>query len=396
MAAQLTTFKTVPTSRLAFDPRNPRIMPETLSEDPDEQLRQIWRSGNAQGIATDILNGDYVAPAPLLAIAQDNTDILTVVDGNQRLAALIITHSERAMQAVDPHGALKKRKPLEGNPEHTVTVVDSWLRAHRLQLRRQNPSENWNWMAIAMDARRLIEEGLTFSEAVNTYSDNSSWPGHIARLLTTLNIWDIVNESPEDRYSRSSQFTMLSKALNFSNIRAALGLDEHHAPQTIDQDHQTQARTLMAQICGTAKGKKHVSPCVSHSSQLELLNDVYADPKALEDLIKHPQTDVRHAWNHMTGHHDMWEIKRSLETLQHSANEAMAELKTNSPQLFPNNTQVNVAHATFNLQSDGSAEYTVHLKARKNREFPQAAEALQQTLRKSGFPHCHVEPDWDR
>lgn len=389
----------IPASQMDFDPRNPRLFPEALEDSRPEQLQQIWRTGDVVAIVRDMLQGHYAAPAPLLGIRQDDSERITVVDGAQRLTALSVAHSREAWGQAPSSNMLRNLKPMEGDPTHPLVVVESWLEAHRLRIRRHQANHSqWNWRSTAMDAKRLMEEGMTFEEAVAVYSSkpNHTWRHHIARILTALGIWEKLNHNRDHAWNMAAHFTRLAKALEYDNIRQSLGLGELQSPQPLGAKSQELARTLMTQLNGSPTGAEYVGAAVHSDNGIQLLNEVYGDEQALEQLKRFPSTDVRALCNRMNHHTDMWEVKRHLESLQYNANQVMTKIKEEQPSTLTDMTQVNVAHASFTLLSDGSAQYTVHLKTRRNREYPEIAQRLQEILHQSGHPDTLVEPDWMR
>lgn len=80
----------VPVAKLLLDPLNPRI-PEDLRERPqDELLRHLFDNDVLDELATSLVTNGYFDNEPLLVLPPDDDGKRVVVEGNRRLATLLV------------------------------------------------------------------------------------------------------------------------------------------------------------------------------------------------------------------------------------------------------------------------------------------------------------------
>src|SRR5262245_56693687 len=78
----------VPIADLRFDRRDPRLsgMPAAATE--EEVVERLWRESALEGLAVSIAAGGFSPTEPL--IVEPDGEALVVVDGNRRLAAVLV------------------------------------------------------------------------------------------------------------------------------------------------------------------------------------------------------------------------------------------------------------------------------------------------------------------
>ena len=403
----------LPLSQLRLDPWNPRIVATPRPEGQLDLLASVWEGGAVSSIVRDMLDGGYVGPAAMLGVWQGSG--VTIVDGNRRLAALKVAYTQKGWDAINAEDEFNGRlvhgkrihpregmdAPLGGDPAQGVILMHSWDDAHRLQIKRhQADRTHWGWLATALDARRMQNNGMTVDEVTDVYMPGDSrqkisWTVYIAKLLTGLNVRDQVDPYGEllssvgvHQFSVEYQFTALVRALSLPNIRQHLGLgDESGEVLSLKRDSWGAASTLMEQICGK---DRVVHSTGEGSADLKRLDDVYGDQKALSRLLEHPNYGLDAVWNRMQGHESTWDTKQRLESLHGAGVRLMGELKDEQEDLIPDANSLNVSHASFTLNNDGSGQYTLHLLG-DDCSHGGVSVHMARRLKGVGFPDCVVQ-----
>ena len=386
--------KTVPVDLLEFDARNPRLIHRPKNSDRLTTIKRHLESPATVQLCNDIMEDCYVAPEPLLAIETEGR--ITVVDGNRRLAALIITHDQAVWDQVNASIYCRNiTKPLNAVAEATVVIMDSWDEIHRLRIRKHRATRStWSSLATAHDHRRMLLAGYTYEDIGKFYNfgklHRSS--ARTAEMVCALNLLEQLNAGQPEPWDQPDQYHNLLQAVRMHYIRARLGIEDptSYAPdqKPLDDEGLARAAVLMAQLCGT----NSVQPKIRNDTErdIEYLDEIYGDPDARQRLEQYPFETVRSVRNRMRGHEDLWEVKRSLEILQGMAVRELKELKDSGPELIPNPGSIHIAHSTYCIHNDQSSQYSVNLTGSETEQHRRAGIELQKILRSQGFTECQV------
>lgn len=223
----------VPVDNLRFDPDNPRL-PSTLDRG-DEKAVLEWMLEDATilELMGSIGEQDYFAGEPMIVTGTDKESAYTVIEGNRRLTAVKLLRNPD-LAPVRKASVRQVSKDARFKPEEVPVLVygDRADVLEYLGYRHITGIKEWDPLAKARYLEQLrdtvlhLNEEEQFRVLAKTIGSRSDY---VARLLTTLNVYQKIEES--DYYDIKStsddpvDFSVLSTALSYSNIAGFVGLD---------------------------------------------------------------------------------------------------------------------------------------------------------------------------
>ena len=391
-------------NRLRLDAANPRLAELSGDNSQDGIIMRLWKHAQTKNLVRDILGGRYIAPPAMLGVEEPD-GIITVVDGNRRLAAVHISHNRAKWEAagIKPESEVKthteaETSTLQENREQDVLLFNSWDEAHAVQVRKhRHSSGHWSGYASALDFRRMLQAGSTHGEIGEIYSvgGTSLTKNRIDHMVNSLEILEHVNRRTQHPWNQPYQFVRLLKALEMPNIAMRLGISaqETQKPRAgwkLDEEQTKAVITLMTILSGNEEHKDKRHGKVTSDADIAQLNDVYENDAAIEQLLSKKGRSIGSVRNRMRGHRDMWEIKKDLEIIHATACKEMKTLKEQCPRLVTHAADLHVGHTSFSVYNDQSIQYSVHLSGRWSEHHQEAARSIERTLQQQGFPECRV------
>ena len=137
--------------------------------------------------------------------------------------------------------------------------------------------------------------------------------------------------------------------------------------------------------------KDSPAPRIQDTQDLNLLDRVYGDPKAIDRLSAWPQYSARDVCDWMDGHIDPRRTKELAAALHAAAISALNQIKARHPALVRNPGDIHIGHATHTIYNDAGSQNTVNLMALRNlAAYRPTAAVLKSILRTSGYD-CSVD-----
>src|ERR1035437_5765184 len=87
------TISDLPTDQLLLDAQNPRLASGVAAKTQDDLLKVLWEEMAVDEVALSIAANGFFREEPLFAVP-DGKGKYTVVEGNRRLAAVILLRDE--------------------------------------------------------------------------------------------------------------------------------------------------------------------------------------------------------------------------------------------------------------------------------------------------------------
>lgn len=272
----------VPTRDLHFDPRNPRLVNQGGGD--RELLATMWRDFNVAEVALSIAANGFWEYEPLLATRENGR--LVVVEGNRRLAAVILLRDEgerKRVGATDlPQITAKRRKELE-----TLPVIETFRDRvwQYVGFKHVNGPQAWQSYSKAQYIAWVHNDLQVPLETIaETIGDTHATVLRLYRAYMILEqaerhgLWN-----REDRIKDRFPFSHLFVGINsYSGIQNYIGLQGPPAdtPEPVDQEYWPQLRELLIWLFGSKA--ENISPVVqSQNPHLRQLNSVLANKNAV-------------------------------------------------------------------------------------------------------------------
>lgn len=278
----------IPLDKLHFDPQNPRFPSKKVLDTRDETDVLEWMLDDATIIElmNSIGENGYFEVEPLMVIdAGKEADGYFVIEGNRRLAALILlSYPQKApikKQAVRDASSQAKVRPKQ-IPSKIYSSRDSIL--YYLGYRHITGIKEWDPLAKARYLEQL-RGTLTTRDLTKQYQALArtigSSPSYVGRLLTGLALYETVEEKDFYRLQGVSEttinFSLITTAIQYSNIVRYLGISNNTdaSLKNLVDSHLRQLISWMFE-----KGPENTTR-LGESRNLKKLNAVVGSKQAL-------------------------------------------------------------------------------------------------------------------
>jgi hypothetical protein len=284
MTNQKKSIEYVSIEKLHFDPKNPRL-PSTINKGSKAVVLD-WMLKDATIIELMGAIGEhgYFQGEPLLVVPSKKRDGYDVVEGNRRLTAVKLLCNpslalirQKSVQRVSQEA---RHKPKE-LPMLKFKKRDEIL--DYLGYRHITGTKEWTPLAKARYLRELQERksNVTFKELAKSIGSRADY---VARLLAGLALYDEITENAFFNVSALSEetirFSLLTTALNYSNITNFLGLKNGRDPSLTGIKKQRLGDLTTWLFEKNAEGRTRIGD----SRNLKKLSVVVANEEALKDF----------------------------------------------------------------------------------------------------------------
>ena len=291
-------LKQLPLSQLHFDPRNPRFAGEGGDDDDSQVLERVVRVFGVEDVISSIAVNGYMDTEPLVGIELPDDGGVRVIEGNRRLAALLILADDpRAKNRAE----LRQSHPLgQGALIDPVPVVVYGQGTEPKQLlpylgvRHIVGSRAWDSYAKAAWIAKMLEthgNGVSLRDIEEMTGDTR---GTISRLLEGYYlVRQLVDEKlfiPKESYPKGRgsavefPFSWVYNALGYQNIKKTwLGMTKDQVrPKPVPKKHLEQASELMVFMFGRKSSK--TPRAIAESRELGDLAVCLGDEKMVAQL----------------------------------------------------------------------------------------------------------------
>lgn len=228
-------IQTIPTSKLKFDPENPRFYRMSSHASDAEVVDEMLEDERVQDIMLSIGQKGYFPGEPLLVTGPDPSGFYLVIEGNRRLTATKLLNGElasspRRSKSIDTIRSEVVVQPPVELPCLVYTERKEILRY--LGYRHITGIKEWDSLSKAKYLAQLRDEFYSELGLVEQFKslakDIGSRSDYVSQLLTALNLYGAAEDEkffglPID--ANSIEFSYITTALNYKNICVWLGLE---------------------------------------------------------------------------------------------------------------------------------------------------------------------------
>jgi hypothetical protein len=219
----------IPVKKLLLDERNPRLASGRSSATQPGLLKILWSEMAVNEIALSIAANGYLPEEPLLVYKHDKTkDEYTVVEGNRRLAAVLLLRSKSLREKVSatdlPKLSAKQVKKLDELPVSIYPDRESLWRY--TGFRHINGPKPWDPFSKAQYVAQVRENyGVSLEQIARTIGDEHET---VKRLYRGYKILEQAESKcgfdREDRIKTRFAFSHLYTAVADAGFQRFLGI----------------------------------------------------------------------------------------------------------------------------------------------------------------------------
>lgn len=277
---------------LRFDRENPRFTDQTFQSD-DDLIRYLYDEMDVAEIIQSILSSGYLNYEPLIVMKEGTS--FTVLEGNRRLAALLILANEglRAKLGIQlPVQPTAKSLPKEIK----VRSVDTRKEARAyIGFKHINGPMKWDALAKARYAAQWFDEGADIATISRTLGDNHNTVRRLVNGWLALEQAKASGFNVEDISKKRLAFSHLYTALTRNGYREFLGIGDEDLSSDpkknpIPPKKTKDLLTVMSWLYGQDK-QKEPALIRSQNPDLNKLNQVLLHPEARKLLIAERNLD---------------------------------------------------------------------------------------------------------
>ena len=311
MTIELETTAKVSVDRLRLDRENPRLVGEATDASDEWIIARLYRSAELDELLQSISTNGYLDIEPLVVIQAADADVLTVLEGNRRLATLrLLTEPELAQRIEKAENISIPVPAVDDAVRGTLNEVSAYRVADResarafIGFKHINGPAKWDAYAKATFAAEWYRvgqaDGVGLEEIAAAIGDRHDT---VKRMVSAIYVLEQARENQlfdiDDRYARKFNFSHLYTALSRSQYMEFLGLEAAWArhdprPDQVPREKLDQLKQVLVWIYGSkADG---VEPVVrTQNPDIKRLGEVLVNIEARHVLDQTGNLDQAHA-----------------------------------------------------------------------------------------------------
>jgi hypothetical protein len=318
---------------LYLDPKNPRLADASHTGTQPSILRVMERDFDLQPLIDSMYRNGFFWEEPMVAVMEPlpelkNKKVLVIIEGNRRLAALKIIHSNPDIYADSGARARLKEVPVLVRDERKETLAF-------VGFRHITGIVPWESAAKAQYAHDLVKRGLSLEQIAQTIGDKTR---DIARWVRTQSLVEQARENGlmESDASKSFYFSYLLTATDAPATKKWLEVDLDAESGLVRSINAQRLEELWLWLYGSKS--REVAPVIPESRQIHRLNKVIGSPRAVQELRKTGNLDRALIETKERGDYVIETLGSIRSLLQDLAanltgEEKFAETLTNSPKV---------------------------------------------------------------
>ncbi len=295
MDASLQQIQMMPVERLLLDAENPRLATSVRGKSQFEIIQVLWTEMAVDELVYSIAANGYFPEEPLFAIpcnecdAEYDADKLVVLEGNRRLAAVLILLKDEWREKLKatnlPSITAAQKEALRSLP---VSVYPNrevlWK---YLSFRHINSPKAWDSFSKAKYVAHVHDDyQVSLQDIANRIGDRHATVSRLYRGYKVLQQAEAqAGFDQEDRVRNRFYFSHLYTALDYPEFQSFLGIsgDEPDKDNPVASSCLGNLTQLMIWLYGSKSESK--APLVQKQNpDLVRLRDAISKPESLEEL----------------------------------------------------------------------------------------------------------------
>jgi hypothetical protein len=269
--------------KLRLDPLNPRLPDDMEGASQSQLLSALARDYDLQDLGQSIADHGYFSEEPLVTIKDVGRNRWTVIEGNRRLATLLLLGDPTSA----PDNVRQRWIELSQGRRHRVKSVPILEYEERDQItpylgfRHITGVLQWRPYQKARYIAQLVEESrMNFNQIARTIGSRSPTvrEHYIAYTL---------NRQSSNQFNIDTQyvsFGVLRRSLSDPNIRSFIGLDLDTPESELARPIPRSRAKNVAEFYSWVFGNDDEDAVIKDSRELKKLGEVLASAKGLETL----------------------------------------------------------------------------------------------------------------
>ena len=277
--------------RLLLDATNPRFASADI-ETQEDLVRVLWNEFAVDEVALSIAANGFFPEEPLFVVPQNSHDengLYVVVEGNRRLAAVLLLRDANLRQKVKatnlPEISQEDIAKLDALPVSKYSNRgELW---QYVGFRHINGPQPWDSFSKAMYVALVHDEhGVDLDEIANSIGDRHATVKRLYRGYKILQQAEsMAGFKREDRIANKFFFSHLYTAVDQPEFQKFLGVEAEKSLRAnpVPKSRLGELRELMIWFYGSKAEKK--LPLVQHQNpDLNILREVISEPRGLAAL----------------------------------------------------------------------------------------------------------------
>lgn len=292
----------VPIAQLSLDPRNPRLGLRMSDRDISQpEILDLMRGHSLEELGTSFLESGFWIQEALLCVTEpiEGVPSLIVVEGNRRLAALMLLKQAFDGQPISPSWA---RIVQDSNIPHDLfnhipvlvmpdrQSVDIYLGyRHVTGIKEWDPAEKAEYISYLIDQR-----GLSYQEVMRKIGSKTE---AVRRNYIAYRLYRQSGDTENiDETAILEKFSVLFLALRTAGVQSFLGVDINAEPQQaatpVPQSHVENLRDFVRWLFGQGEA----DAIVKDSRQVDKFSRVLQSQEAVKYLRQASRPTLDHAY----------------------------------------------------------------------------------------------------
>lgn len=253
---------------LSLDARNPRLSGQAFTIDDQEAIIDwLWRNKSVSEVLESIVAQGYWPHEELFAAREDGR--LVVIEGNRRLAAVLLLLDESRQERLKITGLKRPPKRVLGSVARLPVVVrprkEIWA---YVGFKHLNGPQEWDSISKAEYIHRTHHGfGVSLSDIARTIGDENQT---VVRLHRGYSVLRQAEEAEifdrHDSMSKKFPFSHLWTAIGYTGVQKFLGLTQARFKQDrpVPKKHEGDLGDLMFWLFGSRS--EGIQPCVKRQT----------------------------------------------------------------------------------------------------------------------------------
>lgn len=308
---ELETTTKVPVARLQLDRGNPRLAGEAADASDEWIIARLYRSAELDELLQSISANGYLDIEPLVVIQAADAEVLTVLEGNRRLATLRLLREPELVHRIETAEKISIPVPTVDDVVRASLEEVSVYRVRDRESARAfigfkhiNGPAKWDAYAKAKFAAEWYRagqvDGVGLEEIASAIGDRHDT---VKRMVSAIYVLEQARENElfdiEDRYARKFNFSHLYTALSRSQYMEFLGLEAAWArhdprPDQVPREKLDRLKQVLVWIYGSKADD--VEPVVrTQNPDIKRLGEVLVNAEGRHVLEQGRSLDTAHA-----------------------------------------------------------------------------------------------------